>query len=116
MNPAAIASLAHLVLVLVVGARVLLRPYREPASRIAWIVVIIALPFVGIVAYILFGEVNIGRGRVERMRAVTRELQTTTAISRTDQAHHRYGELFAGMGQANHYSNTTTTRGLISLK
>ena len=89
LNPAAIASLAHLVLVLMLGARVLLRPYREPASRIAWIVVIVALPFVGVVAYILFGEVNIGRGRVERMRAVTRELQTTTDISRTDLASFR---------------------------
>jgi cardiolipin synthase len=28
--------------------RVLLRPHREPASRIAWSVVILAVPFLGI--------------------------------------------------------------------
>jgi hypothetical protein len=50
--------------------RVLLRPHRDPASRIAWIVVILALPVVGIVAYLLLGETNIGRKRVERMKTV----------------------------------------------
>jgi cardiolipin synthase len=51
-------------------ARILLRPHRDPASRIAWLVVVTMLPVLGILAYLLFGEVNIGRGRVERMRAV----------------------------------------------
>ena len=50
--------------------RVLLRAHRDPASRIAWIVVILALPVVGIVAYLLLGETNIGRKRVERMKKV----------------------------------------------
>ena len=36
--------------------RVLLRPHREPASRIAWVVVVVALPLLGILAYLLFGE------------------------------------------------------------
>src|ERR1700722_8377300 len=49
-------------------ARSILRPHREPASRVAWVVVIIVLPVVGIVAYILLGETNIGRRRVARMR------------------------------------------------
>ena len=35
-------SAGHLLLVLAVAARVLLRPDREPASRVAWIVVVIA--------------------------------------------------------------------------
>ena len=48
--------------------RVLLRPHREPASRIAWVVVVLALPLLGILAYLLFGETNIGRRRVERLR------------------------------------------------
>ena len=54
--------------------RVLLRPHREPASRIAWIVVIIAIPVLGILAYILLGETNIGRRRVARMREVISRL------------------------------------------
>ena len=53
---------------LAVIARVILRPHREPASRIAWIVMIIALPVVGMVSYLLLGETNIGRRRVRRMR------------------------------------------------
>src|SRR5262245_63662528 len=51
-------------------ARVILRPHRDPASRIAWIVVIIVLPVIGIVAYILLGETSIGRRRVSRVQAV----------------------------------------------
>ncbi|RLB67263.1 MAG: cardiolipin synthase, partial [Deltaproteobacteria bacterium] len=48
--------------------RVLLRPHREPTSRIAWVVVIVAVPLLGILAYLLFGEICIGRRRVERLR------------------------------------------------
>src|SRR5256885_838810 len=51
-------------------ARVILRPHREPASRVAWIVVIIVVPVVGMLAYILLGETSIGRRRVSRMCAV----------------------------------------------
>ena len=61
------ALLLFLVHVAVI-ARVILRPHREPASRIAWIVMIIALPVVGMVSYLLLGETNIGRRRVRRMR------------------------------------------------
>ena len=51
-------------------ARVILRPHREPASRVAWIVVIIVLPVVGIITYIFLGETSIGRRRVSRLHAV----------------------------------------------
>jgi cardiolipin synthase A/B len=55
---------------LAVMARVILRPHREPASRIAWIVIIVVLPIAGMVAYLLLGETNIGRRRVRRIREV----------------------------------------------
>jgi cardiolipin synthase len=51
-------------------ARILLRPHRDPASRIAWMVVVGVLPLLGMLAYLLLGEVNIGRRRVERLHAV----------------------------------------------
>src|SRR3982750_3209840 len=51
-------------------ARGLLRPHREPASRIAWVVVIIVVPVIGILTYLLLGETSIGRRRVSRMGAV----------------------------------------------
>jgi cardiolipin synthase len=66
-------SLVNLALMLVdlaVIVRILLRPHRDPASRIAWIVVVTVLPVLGILAYLLFGEVSIGRRRVERLRTV----------------------------------------------
>jgi cardiolipin synthase A/B len=47
-------------------ARAILRPHREPASRVAWVVVIMVLPVAGIIAYLLLGETSIGRRRTER--------------------------------------------------
>jgi len=67
---AAIAVALHVLVELALIVRVLLRPHRQPASRIAWIVVIAVLPVFGILAYLLFGEVNIGRRRVARLRQV----------------------------------------------
>ncbi|MGB5063197.1 MAG: cardiolipin synthase [Candidatus Competibacter sp.] len=60
----------HVLIQLALVVRVLLRPHRDPASRVAWVVVIVALPVLGILAYLLLGEVNIGRRRIQRMRAV----------------------------------------------
>lgn len=54
--------------------RVLLRPHRDPASRMAWIVVILAVPVLGMVGYVLLGETNVGRRRVARLRAVQQAL------------------------------------------
>ena len=65
-----LVNLALMLLDLAVIVRILLRPHRDPASRIAWIVVVTLLPVLGILAYLLFGEVSIGRRRVERLRTV----------------------------------------------
>ncbi len=73
--------LIHVLVQLGFIVRVLLRPHREPASRIAWVVVILAFSVVGITAYILFGETNLGRGRAERMRAVIKALPDISASS-----------------------------------
>lgn len=43
--------------------RAILRPHREPAARIAWVLVILSVPFAGMLAYILLGETSIGRAR-----------------------------------------------------
>ena len=55
---------------LAVIARILLRPHRDPASRIAWVVVVGAVPLLGMLAYLLLGEVSIGRRRVQRLHSV----------------------------------------------
>ena len=55
-----------MLLELAVIGRILLRPHRDPASRIAWVVVVGVLPLLGMFAFLLLGEVNIGRRRAER--------------------------------------------------
>ena len=50
--------------------RVLLRPNRDPASRVAWLVVVLALPIIGVIAYLLIGETNIGRKRAARLKQI----------------------------------------------
>lgn len=60
----------HVLIQLGLIVRVLLHPQRDPASRIAWLVVILALPFFGIIVYLLLGETNIGRTRIKRLREV----------------------------------------------
>ena len=84
-----LATLGALLLFLVhlaVMARVILRPHREPASRIAWIFLILALPVVGMVAYLLLGETNIGRRRVRRMREVLAGMPDVTDAPGADAA------------------------------
>lgn len=62
-------------------ARALLRRHRDPASRFAWVVVMAALPIIGIVAYLLLGETNIGRRRVTVMHKVLAQLPDMAAIA-----------------------------------
>ena len=71
---ATLVLILHILVQIALIVRVLLRPHREPASRIAWILVIVAFPVIGLLAYILLGETNVGRRRVERMRKVLSRL------------------------------------------
>jgi cardiolipin synthase len=48
----------------VVLLRAILRPHREPAARLAWVIVIIAAPVIGSVAYLLLGETRVRRRRL----------------------------------------------------
>jgi cardiolipin synthase len=74
MTNSAILSLVYLAIHIVFAIRIIIRPHRDPASRLAWLVVIIFAPVIGIIAYILLGEVNIGRSRVRRAREILDQL------------------------------------------
>ena len=89
-----IYALLSIALTLAVMARIVLRPNRVPASRIAWLVVVGAVPLLGIVAYLLLGEVNIGRRRVARVRAVLAELPRYVGEGSDDVVPERYRNLF----------------------
>ncbi|MBY6089736.1 cardiolipin synthase [Pseudooceanicola sp. 502str34] len=82
MGPHVVAFLTSWPLLLAYGAiqigfilRALLRPNREPSSRMAWLLVMIAVPAFGILAYVLFGETNIGNRRAARYRAMAEVLR-----------------------------------------
>jgi len=64
----------HILVQAALIVRVLLRRHRDPASRRAWIVVILAIPVFGIIAYLLLGETTIGRKRIARMKQVMADL------------------------------------------
>ncbi|MBK4216210.1 cardiolipin synthase [Paracoccus caeni] len=59
--------LLHTALVWGFIARVLIRPRLDPSVRLAWIMVIEAVPVVGLIAYVLFGEVRMNQAEVQRM-------------------------------------------------
>ena len=84
MNASTIGIIAHLLIEAILITRVMTRPHREPASRIAWVAVIAALPFIGMLIYIFFGETNIGRRRVERVKQVIQRMPTMATVSPGD--------------------------------
>jgi cardiolipin synthase len=64
----------HVMAQLVFIARAILWPHREPAARMAWITVIMVTSVVGMLAYVLFGEPNIGRRRLARLEEANDKL------------------------------------------
>ncbi len=80
MTTALIGVIVNALIVLAFIVRVMTRPHREPASRIAWVAVIAALPVVGILAYLLLGETSIGRKRIARMKQVIDGMPSMPAV------------------------------------
>ena len=72
------AEILLIVAEIAVLVRVLIRPHREPASRLAWIAVVIALPLVGVIAYLILGEIRISGRRREHGRDIDAALPRPT--------------------------------------
>lgn len=85
MNLLSISVLVHAVITVVLVVRVMIRPYRDPASRLAWLVTIAALPIIGGLAYILLGETNIGHRRIARMKKVINGMPAFAGASPGDE-------------------------------
>jgi cardiolipin synthase len=98
---------AFLLVHLGVIARVILRPHREPASRVAWLAVVIALPVIGILTYILLGETSIGRRRVRRLCAVLATMPDLNKVPGMDSPNLRpkIPETYARLFQLGHSVN-----------
>lgn len=71
---ALILSAAYIAAFIVILGRIILRPQREPASRLAWLIATIAVPVVGILAYLLLGEARISAKRRARYAAIEAHL------------------------------------------
>jgi cardiolipin synthase len=89
------------------AARAILRHNRDPASRIAWVLVIAVAPVVGIVAYILFGETNIGRRALARSRGVLAAMPALAAPAPDNGAdlRARFPEKYAPLFRLGHTVN-----------
>ncbi|HEX7382364.1 MAG TPA: cardiolipin synthase [Nevskiaceae bacterium] len=61
--------------------RVLSVDQREPTSRAAWVMILVFVPFVGIAAYLLFGEPWVARSFRRRAHAVAGELIAANAAA-----------------------------------
>ncbi len=90
--------IGHVTIQFLLLLRVMLRPHRQPASRIAWVAVIAAMPVVGMLAYILLGEVSIGRGLVARQHQIMDGMQSlpdfAVSAHATDNVPPQYEPLF----------------------
>lgn len=86
-------SLALFIVHLLVVARAITRPERTPASRVAWVAVIMFLPVIGVIIYVLLGETSIGSGRVRRLREAERTLARPSAAGPTPALHPPLSEL-----------------------
>ncbi len=74
-----LAGIAFILLLdLAVFTRILLRPHRDPAARIAWVMVVATFPLLGVLAYLFVGEVRVGGRRMARLRAAQAHLPAVT--------------------------------------
>ncbi|QTL05621.1 cardiolipin synthase [Aquabacter sp. L1I39] len=90
--------------------RALLRPHREPAARFAWVLVIVLAPGIGVLAYVLFGEINLGRKRIERLKAAFDALPPAGEIagpSAEQEVPERHQPLFRVGRSVSQYEPTT---------
>lgn len=54
-------AIVHALVVIVFSIRILLRDNLSSAARLAWFMFMLFVPYVGVILYLLFGEINLGR-------------------------------------------------------
>lgn len=80
-HPVAITTLAHALTVLALGARVVIRRLATGVA-LAWLLLIVMLPFAGALLYLLIGERRIGAQRAHRIDALLASLGEGNGIER----------------------------------
>ena len=66
----------HFILLITISLRVLSRHDLTSPARLAWIVILFALPYFGVVIYWMFGEVHLGRDFTQKRDDIIKRLNT----------------------------------------
>lgn len=66
--------LVHVALQIAAILRILTREDRDPPIRLSWIIVVLALPVLGVLSYLMFGEARIATRPRRRMRKALADL------------------------------------------
>jgi cardiolipin synthase len=108
LNWQAVASGAIIVADAATIVRALLRPHREPASRLAWIIAIFALPIIGVILYLLLGETRISGPRRTRGKEINARLPRPPGnCEPSSDANEAHWAPFALARSVNHLEPTT---------
>ncbi|MGI5308907.1 cardiolipin synthase [Rheinheimera sp. WS51] len=81
-----IIVVCHFLLVLTFTARILLRDDLSPPARLAWFIVLNALPYFGVITYFLFGEIDIGKRAIKRHDKIFAEIKSKASRFMGDKA------------------------------
>jgi cardiolipin synthase len=69
-----ILLIIHLIVLLLIALRVLARHDLTSSARLAWIVVLFILPYIGVLVYWMFGEIHLGRNFEREHRQIIDKL------------------------------------------
>ena len=64
----------HFILLIIISLRVLARHDFTSSARLAWLVILFLLPYVGVVVYWMFGEIHLGRDFERKNREIINKL------------------------------------------
>ncbi|MBR9911065.1 MAG: cardiolipin synthase [Gammaproteobacteria bacterium] len=74
-------AILHTITVIVFSIRILLRDNLSSSARLAWFMVMLFAPYVGVILYLLFGEISLGRTVHRRHDEIFAKLRTLAAGS-----------------------------------
>ena len=64
----------HFILLVLISLRVLARHDLSSPARLAWLVVLFILPYIGVIVYWMFGEIHLGRNFEREHRQIIDKL------------------------------------------
>ncbi len=77
----ALGALAEVAVQLALAAVILLRSRGSPQVRLTWLILVLAVPVVGVIFYLLLGEIRLGHKKIERHRSICDQIEVQAAMS-----------------------------------